>query len=187
MIEEVKRKEQQNQVKFIGTLFPEIDALKHLASSDNWQNETSKLIKCYINNLQSKQTTVERMESSDDSEEIAQLKAQLQYYKKLFDDTANVLNGIERNVQEEEIKWRSQLAEKEAELQHLKEQVLLPVSWFSFAQIALVLILKNFQLRTRVTTLETELNGENKQLGDKNSSRSELLVNKLSDVSVIHF
>lgn len=88
--------------------------------NSNWENVTSKLIRTYLNNLQ-KQPSTEQCDGN--SEEIVKLQAQLQYYKKLIDDTDNILNNIERNVQEEEIKWRSQLAQKDAELRQLKEQV----------------------------------------------------------------
>ncbi|KAG5890213.1 hypothetical protein JTB14_028755 [Gonioctena quinquepunctata] len=125
LTEEIITKEQDSQKQFIQRLFPDIEGLSTVTTED-WHAECGKFIQNYVNNLKIQQNQTPPS-SPQKSQEIAKLETQLQHYKNIIDDTEGMLNKLQTHIEKEEIDWRSQLAAKEAEIEHLKESRLSPL------------------------------------------------------------
>ncbi|XP_049819717.1 ribosome-binding protein 1 isoform X2 [Aethina tumida] len=116
---DIRQKEQDSQKQFIQRLFPEIVALKSAASNEDWQQEFGRLIENYLENLKKKPSPKKESVSDDSS-----LRLQVVKYKNIIDETESQLVHLQNHVAQAETSWRDQLAEKNAEIEHLKEQVL---------------------------------------------------------------
>uniref|UniRef100_A0A6P7G1Z9 Ribosome-binding protein 1 isoform X2 n=1 Tax=Diabrotica virgifera virgifera TaxID=50390 RepID=A0A6P7G1Z9_DIAVI len=116
---EIISKEQDSQKQFMQRLFPDIEALKTLNSSD-WQDQCAKLIEKYVRSLKEEQQHSSQHSSPQKSSEVIKLQAQIEHYKNTIDDTEGLLNELQKRVEQEEMTWRGQLAAKEAELENLK-------------------------------------------------------------------
>lgn len=67
-------KEENAQKQLLLRLFPEVEELKSVSTED-WQEEYSKIIKNYINSLQNP---------------VAKLQAQIQHYKNTINETVSL-------------------------------------------------------------------------------------------------
>ncbi|RZB39983.1 ribosome-binding protein 1-like [Asbolus verrucosus] len=162
--------------EFIQRLFPEIKELE----STNSDIDCEKYIKKYIDDL--------RKQNTRDSDDVYQLKSQLQHYKNVIDNTEKMLNKLQKHIEQEEINWRMQLAAKTAELESLKESYSQEVG-AKRCNIAMTPI----QFQEKLTQLETELRDEQEEKQRiitqfqefKNSSQNEL--QKLPEVCVLPY
>ncbi|XP_030763527.1 kinectin isoform X7 [Sitophilus oryzae] len=135
---EIKNKERDSHKEFLQRLFPNLEGLKSV-SVDDWQPEYQRLILQHVSDLE-KQTSV-AVSTGDQGEEVAKLKREILRYQSIIDDADGALKKLECNIEQEERKWRNQLAEKEAELEELKHRHVC-------------------QLQNRVTSLEKQLEQE---------------------------
>ncbi|XP_076259143.1 uncharacterized protein LOC143195656 isoform X19 [Rhynchophorus ferrugineus] len=116
---EIKLKEEDAQKQFLQRLFPTLEDLKAV-SAQTWQQEYERVITDYLKELQDKPAVT--ISCQDQNEEVARLKAQILHYKSVIDDAEGTLNSLQMNVEKEEIQWRNKLAEKDAELQELRNK-----------------------------------------------------------------
>ncbi|CAH1116950.1 unnamed protein product [Phaedon cochleariae] len=116
--------ERAAQKAFLRRLFPEIEGLEAVAAAEDWQAECGKLIGEHLKGLRVEQVAAPASTppaSPGKAQEVGKLQAQLLHYKGIIDDTEGMLNNLQKHIEREEINWRSQLAAKEAEIDHLKE------------------------------------------------------------------
>ncbi|CAH1127676.1 unnamed protein product [Ceutorhynchus assimilis] len=110
---EIKSREQNAQKEFIQRLFPEIDSLKTVSSTD-WQNKYEQAIREHISQLQ---------KTVSETSETAKLQKEVQVYKKVLDETDESLKSLQLRADQAERSWRQELAEKESEIQDLKNRI----------------------------------------------------------------
>ncbi|XP_030763526.1 ribosome-binding protein 1 isoform X6 [Sitophilus oryzae] len=167
---EIKNKERDSHKEFLQRLFPNLEGLKSV-SVDDWQPEYQRLILQHVSDLE-KQTSV-AVSTGDQGEEVAKLKREILRYQSIIDDADGALKKLECNIEQEERKWRNQLAEKEAELEELKHRhVCQPresrslsspdVNGITFAYTCIERSLPQIieELQNRVTSLEKQLEQE---------------------------
>ncbi|XP_076259139.1 uncharacterized protein LOC143195656 isoform X15 [Rhynchophorus ferrugineus] len=149
---EIKLKEEDAQKQFLQRLFPTLEDLKAV-SAQTWQQEYERVITDYLKELQDKPAVT--ISCQDQNEEVARLKAQILHYKSVIDDAEGTLNSLQMNVEKEEIQWRNKLAEKDAELQELRN--------------------KFVELQNKVTQLDNQLEQEKldkqKLISEKQTSK----------------
>ncbi|VEN59319.1 unnamed protein product [Callosobruchus maculatus] len=119
---ELIQKEREAQKQFIERLFPDISHTLKKVTYDDWQTECNRLISSYVERLKKgKESTNGRASSPQKSQDVAKLQAQLLHYKNIIDDTEGMLNKLQCHIESEEIKWRNELAAKQAEIERLKK------------------------------------------------------------------
>ncbi|XP_076259129.1 uncharacterized protein LOC143195656 isoform X6 [Rhynchophorus ferrugineus] len=180
---EIKLKEEDAQKQFLQRLFPTLEDLKAV-SAQTWQQEYERVITDYLKELQDKPAVT--ISCQDQNEEVARLKAQILHYKSVIDDAEGTLNSLQMNVEKEEIQWRNKLAEKDAELQELRnkfveqqgnECVSPDVNGIKFAykciEQSLPVIIE--ELQNKVTQLDNQLEQEKldkqKLISEKQTSK----------------
>ncbi|KAL1512473.1 hypothetical protein ABEB36_002058 [Hypothenemus hampei] len=119
IMSDLKAKEQNAQKEFLQRLFPELSSLQSLATKENWLNEYELAIRDHITQLQSNPAT---LETSEKSPELIKLQNEVLKYQKIIDETEGILKQLESHIDKEERSWRSQLNQKEAEIEELKTQ-----------------------------------------------------------------
>ncbi|GLV33417.1 aluminum tubes [Carabus blaptoides fortunei] len=123
-IEKVKVDEQEKSRKFVQRLFPDIQ----LASDSSWMSAAENAIKLHMDTLHARASVPPLVAPAApavpriDSGEVAKLQGQIKTYRAIMEDTEGMLNKLQLHVQQEEINWRTQIREKENEIEKLKEQ-----------------------------------------------------------------
>nr|CAH7768422.1 unnamed protein product [Callosobruchus chinensis] len=116
------QKEREAQKQFIERLFPDISFAPKKVTDDDWQAEFNRAISSYVERLKKgKESTNGSPSSPQKSQDVAKLQAQLLHYKNIIDDTEGMLNKLQCHIESEEIKWRNELAAKQAEIERLME------------------------------------------------------------------
>nr|CAH7764675.1 unnamed protein product [Callosobruchus chinensis] len=98
------QKEREAQKQFIERLFPDISFAPKKVTDDDWQAEFNRAISSYVERLKKGKESTNGSPSSP---------------QKSQDE--GMLNKLQCHIESEEIKWRNELAAKQAEIERLME------------------------------------------------------------------
>ncbi|KAF2879470.1 hypothetical protein ILUMI_26694 [Ignelater luminosus] len=132
----VRLEEQDATKKFFQRLFPDIDTPDNL-SYDQWTVHVEEAIQRFVANLG-------ETKGQGNQTEITKLQAKIKMYKEIISKTEIILKDFEKRIANEEVCWRTEVKNKEDEIEELKKQF-------------------SSELKARVQQLELELHREQEE------------------------